>query len=100
MTDRTTRTTDANRPRFPLDDANERVRFYHHIEHQYGWEYKTTSAPDTGHWDYKATKPAGYELNVDRWPLIDELMEDAIRVSPGVIRKSGMLVAHWRRQVS
>lgn len=87
-----------------MNDEAERDRFYHHIESLSGWEYKTTSVhvadyPDG--WDHMATQPEGWELNVDRWPLLDEQMEDATRVSPGVIRKpkTGSLVAHWRRKV-
>lgn len=90
---------DAYRPRFPLNDAEGRIRFFHHIEHRPGWEYQTTSSLDVDDWDHMATRPAGFQLNTDRWPLIDELMDGATRVSPGVIRKSGKLFAHWRRQV-
>lgn len=91
-------------PRYPLDDGPERLRFNHHIEHAHGWEYRTTSVPEADHpdgWDHMATRPEGFELNTDRWPLVDERMEDATRVSPGVIRKpkTGHLVAHWRRRV-
>lgn len=87
-----------------MNGAVERERFYHHIEHQHGWEYRTTQVaaadfPDGG-WDHMATQPAGWELNVDRWPLVDEAMDGATRVAPGVILKpSGKLVAHWRRKV-
>lgn len=90
-------------PTYPLSGA-ERTRFNHHIEHEYGWEYTTTTVLEADHpdgWDHMATRPDGFELNTDRWPQVDELMENATRVGPGVIRKpkTGRLVAHWRRKV-
>lgn len=91
-------------PQYPLNGEEERTRFRHHIEHQFGWQYRTTSVPAAAYpdgWDYMATQPPGWELNVDRWPLVDEVMEDATRVAPGLILKPkiGKLVAHWRRKV-
>lgn len=96
-------TIEDNRPRFPVDGP-ERTRFLHHIEHQDGWEYRTTTASEADHpggWKHMATKPPGWELNTDHWPLMNEVEDGCTRVAPGVIRHpNGRLVAHWRRQLS
>lgn len=92
------------RPVYPLDDPDARQRFNHHIEWEPGWEYRSTFAVEAEHpdgWDYMATQPAGWELNVDKWPLVDEAMKGRVRVAPGVIRnpETGHLRAYWRRPV-
>lgn len=93
------------KPRYPVDDLAEQARFYHHLEWgtANGYEYTTTRVDEAGHPDWDPTPPAGWELNVDRWPLYDEEIDGWTRVSPGVLRNprghgGPVLVAHWRRK--
>lgn len=105
-------------PRFPVDDPQQRERFFHHIECMQGWVYRTTSVlehtlPDEFDphsearprgWDFRATQPDGFHLNLDRGVGVPEAEAGWTKVAPGVLRNPNggggpMLIAYWRRKV-
>lgn len=89
------------RPRYPVNDLAEQARYFHHLEWgtANGYEYTTTRVKEADHPNWVPEPPAGWELNVDRWPTYDEETQFWERVGPGVLRSpSGYLVAHWRRK--
>ena len=103
-------------PPYPVDSDRARERFHHHIEWCPGWEYKTTSIREAdvparksteqfpGGWDYKATRPKGFHLNLDRGVGFDEALAGWTRLTQGVLRNPGagggpVLVAYWRRKL-
>lgn len=82
-------------PAFPVAGP-ERERFFHHIEHLEGWEYRSTSSTDP---DWVPVPPAGFHLNEDKGVGYDEAAAGWVKVAPGVLRKpGGLLVAYWRRK--
>lgn len=93
-------------PRYTLDDQAENRRFFHHLEYSMDgrWEYRSTRVTAADHPDgWEPETPAGWELNVDRWPQYDEERAGWTRVGPGVLLSPGgfagpQLVAHWRRR--
>lgn len=93
-------------PAYRSDDMPEQRRFYHMVEWGTinGYEYTRTRVLEADSTDWQPEPPDdSWELNVDRWPIMDEEKAGWTHHAPGILRNPNTfrgpeLVAHWRRK--